>query len=228
MTLLARVQAQQPDAWEKLVELYAPLVNHWCRRSDLPPEDAADVFQEVFRSVAASISSFQRDRRVETSKNEPNANIANTDDKSNGTTKNLSEDLVKRGRPAIGLPEIELVDIKPGKFSMGSPAEDSQARRDEKPKHEVEISKPFLLGKFEVTIGQYAEVMQQNKDQSQSGKPRVEKLASEDADRLPMSGISWLEAIQFCNRLSERHGLTPYYQIDGKTDSIQRGSDGFR
>lgn len=50
----------------ELVELYAPLVNHWCRRSDLPPEDAADVFQEVFGSVAASIFSFQRDRPGDT------------------------------------------------------------------------------------------------------------------------------------------------------------------
>jgi RNA polymerase sigma-70 factor, ECF subfamily len=61
-SLLARVQANQPGSWERLVDLYAPLVYHWCRRSALSPEDAADVFQEVFRSVAEHISGFRRDR----------------------------------------------------------------------------------------------------------------------------------------------------------------------
>lgn len=61
-SLLARVQANQPGSWERLVDLYAPLVYHWCRRSALGPEDAADVFQEVFRSVAEHIAGFRRDR----------------------------------------------------------------------------------------------------------------------------------------------------------------------
>ena len=56
LTLLTRVQTKQPDAWERFVELYAPLVYHWCRRCDLAPEDTADVFQEVFRAVAEHIA----------------------------------------------------------------------------------------------------------------------------------------------------------------------------
>jgi RNA polymerase sigma-70 factor (ECF subfamily) len=66
MTLLARVQARQPDAWDRLVELYAPLVKHWCHRSDLSPEDTADVFQEVFAAVAENIAKFHRDRPGDT------------------------------------------------------------------------------------------------------------------------------------------------------------------
>ena len=50
LTLLARVRNQQADAWDRLVDLYAPLVHYWCRRSELSPEDTADVFQEVFHS----------------------------------------------------------------------------------------------------------------------------------------------------------------------------------
>jgi RNA polymerase sigma-70 factor, ECF subfamily len=61
-TLLDRVQANQAGAWERLVDLYTPLVYHWCRRWGLGPDDAADVFQEVFRSVAQHIESFRRDR----------------------------------------------------------------------------------------------------------------------------------------------------------------------
>ncbi len=61
-TLLARVRANQAGAWERLVDLYAPLVYHWCRRWGLDGEDAADVFQEVFRSVAEHVGHFQHDR----------------------------------------------------------------------------------------------------------------------------------------------------------------------
>jgi RNA polymerase sigma-70 factor (ECF subfamily) len=65
-SLLLRVQANQAGAWERLVDLYAPLVYHWCQRAHLGPEDAADVFQEVFRSVAEHIAGFRRDRAGDT------------------------------------------------------------------------------------------------------------------------------------------------------------------
>src|SRR5262245_54470898 len=66
LSLLARVRAGQSSAWERLVDLYAPLVYHWCRRCDLSPEDTADVFQEVFRAVAEHLASFRRDRAGDT------------------------------------------------------------------------------------------------------------------------------------------------------------------
>jgi len=50
------------------------------------------------------------------------------------------------------------------------------ARRDEKPKHEVEIGKPFLLGNLKSRSINTL----QDKNQPQSGEPRVEKLASDD------------------------------------------------
>lgn len=61
-SLLVRVQANQAGAWERLVELYGPLVYHWCRRARLDADDTADVFQEVFRAVAGHIAAFRRDR----------------------------------------------------------------------------------------------------------------------------------------------------------------------
>ncbi|MCI0379907.1 MAG: sigma-70 family RNA polymerase sigma factor [Gemmataceae bacterium] len=66
LSLLLRVQARQPGAWERLVDLYGPLVYHWCRRAQLGGEDVADVFQEVFRSVAEHIGRFRRDRAGDT------------------------------------------------------------------------------------------------------------------------------------------------------------------
>jgi RNA polymerase sigma-70 factor (ECF subfamily) len=61
-SLLVRVRANEAGAWERLVDLYAPLVYHWCHRCRLPPEDVADVFQEVFRAVAEHIGGFRHDR----------------------------------------------------------------------------------------------------------------------------------------------------------------------
>lgn len=66
LTLLAQVQAMQPAAWHRLVELYAPLVQHWCHRKGLSTEDTADVFQEVFRAVADHVARFRRNREGDT------------------------------------------------------------------------------------------------------------------------------------------------------------------
>ena len=49
-------------AWERLLALYGPTVEGWCRRAGLSAEDAADVCQEVFRSVVRGITAFRRDR----------------------------------------------------------------------------------------------------------------------------------------------------------------------
>jgi RNA polymerase sigma-70 factor (ECF subfamily) len=64
--LLARVQADEPSAWNRLVDLYAPLVLYWCRGKGLQDQDVADVFQEVFQAVVAHVSSFHRDRPGDT------------------------------------------------------------------------------------------------------------------------------------------------------------------
>jgi RNA polymerase sigma-70 factor (ECF subfamily) len=65
-SLLDRVRARDPDAWEKLARLYCPLVYHWARQQHLQDADAADVVQEVFRTVAQRIDDFHRDRPDDT------------------------------------------------------------------------------------------------------------------------------------------------------------------
>jgi len=63
LTLLEQVRANHAEAWDRLVDLYAPLVRYWGRRSQLGDEDVAEVFQETFRAVATHIQSFRRDRK---------------------------------------------------------------------------------------------------------------------------------------------------------------------
>ncbi len=59
-TLLGRVLANEPQAWDRLVALYAPLVWHWVRTVGLQEQDQADVFQEVFQAVAGHLDQFHK------------------------------------------------------------------------------------------------------------------------------------------------------------------------
>jgi RNA polymerase sigma-70 factor (ECF subfamily) len=65
-SLLRRVQADEPAAWERLVGLYAPLVFRWAKRRGLRDPDAADVCQDVFQAVAAHIGGFRKERAGDT------------------------------------------------------------------------------------------------------------------------------------------------------------------
>ncbi|MCE9565201.1 MAG: sigma-70 family RNA polymerase sigma factor [Planctomycetes bacterium] len=65
-SLLDGARARDAAAWERLVTLYAPLVLSWCRGWGLKPDDAADVFQEVFQSVATHLDGFRRERPSDT------------------------------------------------------------------------------------------------------------------------------------------------------------------
>lgn len=65
-SLLRHLHDRDPDAWERLVTLYAPLVWHWCRKSGLPTQDATDLLQDVFQAVAAHFDHFRRDRPGDT------------------------------------------------------------------------------------------------------------------------------------------------------------------
>jgi RNA polymerase sigma-70 factor (ECF subfamily) len=60
LTLLARIQdPADHQAWSQFVEIYTPLVYGLLRRRGLQDADAADVAQEVFRTVAKSVKDFR-------------------------------------------------------------------------------------------------------------------------------------------------------------------------
>ncbi|MEM9587651.1 MAG: sigma-70 family RNA polymerase sigma factor [Planctomycetota bacterium] len=58
--LIGGLKATDPTSWENFARVYSPLVYAWCRRSQLSEHDAADVVQEVFRSVYRGMTQFQR------------------------------------------------------------------------------------------------------------------------------------------------------------------------
>lgn len=61
-SLIARARSRQSAAWQELVELYGPLVAHWCTRCKLDSHSAADCVQEVFAAVARSLDRFQPEK----------------------------------------------------------------------------------------------------------------------------------------------------------------------
>jgi formylglycine-generating enzyme required for sulfatase activity/tRNA A-37 threonylcarbamoyl transferase component Bud32 len=124
-------------------------------------------------------------------------------------------------------PTIEMFAMPPGEFWMGASESDKNAFDDEKPRHKVKITQPFHLAKTKVTQAQYEEVMGANPSAFSARGRFKDKVKGQDTSQHPVESISWLDAVRFCNRLSERHGLEPYYQIEGKTVTIHGGT-GYR
>jgi formylglycine-generating enzyme required for sulfatase activity/predicted Ser/Thr protein kinase len=106
--------------------------------------------------------------------------------------------------------------IPAGEFFMGSPDDAMEAENDEKPAHRVRISKPFYLGACEVTQGQYEAVMSNNPSHFSANGKGKDRVAKQSTDQYPVEMVSWLDAIQFSNKLSEKEGRKPFYEIDGK------------
>ena len=87
----------------------------------------------------------------------------------------------------------------------------------EKPVHTVTV-KSFNIGKYEVTQKEWIAVMGSN--------PSGFK-----GDNLPVESVSWYDAIEYCNRLSEKEKLTPAYTIDksrGNWVRWNRNANGYR
>lgn len=61
-SLLRRLrQPDQEAAWQRFVDLYAPLVYHWSRGQGLNPTDAADLVQEVLAVLVTKLPEFEYD-----------------------------------------------------------------------------------------------------------------------------------------------------------------------
>ncbi len=107
-----------------------------------------------------------------------------------------------------------MIRVEPGTFQMGSPLGEPGRRPDEV-QHEVMISAPFLLAAAEVTQGQWQHVT--------SGNP-----STRSGTQHPVESVSWLDAVRYCNGLSEAEGFTPAYVIEGNDVRWDRSADGYR
>ena len=85
--------------------------------------------------------------------------------------------------------KLEMVAIPGGTFMMGA-SEAEKVYDDEMPQHQVTLSE-FYLGKYQVTQAQWEAVMGNN--------PSYFKGAN-----LPVERVSWEDAQEFCQKLSQR------------------------
>ncbi len=58
LSMLERVRLNEADAWQRMCRVYGPLVYRWARIAGLQDSDAADVGQDVFRTVFGKISDY--------------------------------------------------------------------------------------------------------------------------------------------------------------------------
>lgn len=65
-SLLMRACRKDAEAWRRIVQLYTPLVEHWCFQASLSKHDVDDVIQDVFLSVAKQLDKFRYDRPTDT------------------------------------------------------------------------------------------------------------------------------------------------------------------
>jgi formylglycine-generating enzyme required for sulfatase activity len=107
---------------------------------------------------------------------------------------------------------IETVWINPGTFTMGSPSTEATSINDERPQHLVTLTKGFYMGKYPVTQDQYEAVMGVNPSYF-SSNPALGEVQG----RRPVEQVTWFDAIEFCNKLSELEGFDPVYTITGRT-----------
>ena len=85
---------------------------------------------------------------------------------------------------------MELVFLPPGTFWMGSP-DDEADRSSSEVRHEVELTRGFWLGKYEVTQREWIALMGKNP----SSFPNL---------YAPVEKVSWNEVTEFCDKLTER------------------------
>lgn len=137
---------------------------------------------------------------------EPSVSLAGTE---SGETDSESEASVSRMVAA----EDGFVLIQGGSFAMGSP-EDEPWRSEDETLHTVTVS-DFYISPYEVTQKDYEAVIGANP-------------SNFSGENLPVENVTWLDAVGYCNALSEQAGLTPVYAVDGANVTWDRSANGYR
>ena len=89
---------------------------------------------------------------------------------------------------------LDMVQIPGGTFMMGSP-ESEEGRDDDEAQQQVTVD-DFYIGKYEVTQEQWQAIMGNNPASFKKG------------GKYPVEKVSWNDCQEFCEKLSEKTGLT--------------------
>jgi formylglycine-generating enzyme required for sulfatase activity len=104
-----------------------------------------------------------------------------------------------------------LVWIPPGTFTMGSPATEEYRWGEEGPQTVVTLTRGFFIGKYEVTQGEYVEVIGSNPSYFRNGIDGTNQGGTgntiTDELRHPVETVSWDDATNYCSRLTTMERL---------------------
>jgi len=107
-------------------------------------------------------------------------------------------------------PETNFIPVEGGVLKIG--LEYTKSAKDS----ECNIMLPsFYMGKYEVTQKEWQTVMGDN--------PSLNK-----GDDKPVESITWYQAVEFCNKLSQIEGLIPCYTINGENVTCNFNKNGYR
>ena len=106
--------------------------------------------------------------------------------------------------------QLEMMLVPGGTFIMGSPPEELGHQEDESPQHSVTVQ-PFFIGKYQVTQAQWrfvAHLPQVNKELNPDPSNFKGDGSTSLTNHRPVEQVSWEDAVEFCDRLSQYTGRT--------------------
>ncbi len=120
---------------------------------------------------------------------------------------------VPTSRPRVDYAGIEMLDIQPGCFQMGSPASEA-GRIDSEQQHQVCLTTAYAIGKTEVTQGQWRQVMGNN--------PSSFKNCG---DNCPVEQVSWNDVQTFIQKLNAQTEGGYRLPTEAEWEYAARGGD---
>ncbi len=116
---------------------------------------------------------------------------------------------------------MDMVRVEGGTFTMGATSEQGNSYdSDERPTHSVTLSS-YHIGKYEITQAQWKAVMGTTIEQ-QRDKAGYSSLYGV-GDNYPMYYVSWTEAKEFCDKLSEKTGKKYALPTEAQWEFAARG-----
>ena len=98
-------------------------------------------------------------------------------------------------------------------LTMGAPRSEKGQRANEFQRN-VSLTKPFYASIFEITNSQFA---------------KFNPKKGQGAANIPITSISWQEAVAYCNWVSKKEKLHLFYEImNGKVNDFNANADGYR
>lgn len=97
--------------------------------------------------------------------------------------------------------------ISPGTFLMGSPEDEGNRSSDER-QHEVTLTRPFYMGVYPVTQGEWTRVMGSNLSYFSSSGRGSDEVSGQDTSRFPVEFVSWNDVQEFLGKLNASHGVS--------------------